>query len=99
MDDDRSLDEGVIGPRPLSIEECCSISEIYRRIAKGEYEAYRDGRSCKITRRSVRARRQRLLNEQRFLPRGVGKASAKARAESTAKAVAAREAEHSAESA
>jgi hypothetical protein len=74
-EDDRSLDSGVIGPRPLSLEENCSISEIYRRISKGEYEAYRDGRSCKITRRSVRARRERLLRDQRFTPRAVVKSA------------------------
>jgi hypothetical protein len=67
----------VFAPRTLAKNEDCSVSEIYRRLKRGEYEAYRDGRSTKITGSSVQARRQRLLETAPFTPRGVGIRSAK----------------------
>jgi hypothetical protein len=58
----------------VSARQACSIADIgltrlYELIAAGELESYLDGTSRKVTLRSIKARRDRLLEEAKTTPR------------------------------
>jgi hypothetical protein len=58
----------------VSFQQACTIQAVgattgYELIDKGEWESYLDGKSRKVTLRSIKARRDRLLAEAKAAPR------------------------------
>jgi hypothetical protein len=50
-----------------AVLEDCSVDRIYKLLATGELEGFKDGRNTKITMASIKARRARLLATQPFV--------------------------------
>ena len=50
----------ALSPKLTAVVNNCSLSTIYDRLGKGEYQAVKDGHSTKITTESIKARRAKL---------------------------------------
>jgi hypothetical protein len=55
-------------PRRIAQLDCCSLAEVYNRLARGEYEAVKDGRKTLILKRSMIARRAAKLKRAVYTP-------------------------------
>jgi hypothetical protein len=53
----------IVKPRVARQLLSCSIKKLYELLAAGELESFKDGRSRKITMRSINARIERKLAE------------------------------------
>jgi hypothetical protein len=56
----------AVSPRRTALLLDCGITRVYELINSGELESYKDGKSRKITMRSIRARTERLLGATRI---------------------------------
>jgi hypothetical protein len=56
-----TIEPFAVRPKEAARLESCGITELYKRLAAGEYESYCDGTMRMITVRSIRARQQRAL--------------------------------------
>jgi hypothetical protein len=54
----RSLDS--LPPKLTAVVDTCSLSEVYARLEKGEYDAVKDGAALKISTASILKRRENL---------------------------------------
>jgi excisionase family DNA binding protein len=59
--DSEEIEPLALSPRGTAISLNCSIDRVYQLIRAGELDAYKDGRSTKITMASIKARQARLL--------------------------------------
>jgi hypothetical protein len=60
---------GAVSPRQACVIADIGLTRLYELIAAGELESYLDGKSRKVTLRSIKARRDRLLSEAKTTPR------------------------------
>ncbi len=49
-----------LAPKQTAVIENCGLTEVYDRLARGEYEAVKDGNRTKITVESIKRRRESL---------------------------------------
>jgi hypothetical protein len=54
------LEPFALSPRETAIYENCGVSVVYERLARGEYEAVKDGTRTKIVVASIKRRRAGL---------------------------------------
>ena len=47
-------------PKLTAVVDTCSLSEVYARLGRGEYDAIKDGKAVKITTQSIIKRREGL---------------------------------------
>jgi hypothetical protein len=59
---------GAVSPREACDVANIGLTRLYELIAAGELESYLDGKSRKVTLRSIKARRDRLLAEAKTAP-------------------------------
>jgi hypothetical protein len=57
----KQLEPLAVSPRQTSILIDCGLTRVYDLINRGELESYLDGRSRKVTMRSIRDHQERLL--------------------------------------
>jgi hypothetical protein len=55
-------------PNEVAKLDGCCIALVYRRLAGGEYAAFKDGRSCRIPGLSILERRAQNLRPAKFKP-------------------------------
>jgi hypothetical protein len=71
--------DDLIDLRSVSVRDACStipcgVTRLYQLLAAGELESFLDGKSRRITLRSIRDRRDRLLKMARSVAEAVGTA-------------------------
>jgi hypothetical protein len=49
-----------LAPKLTAVVDDCGLSQVYERLARGEYDGYKDGASTKVTVASIKRRRQSL---------------------------------------
>lgn len=49
-----------LAPKETAVIENCGLSLVYQRLARGEYDAYKDGNRTKITVEFIKRRRESL---------------------------------------
>jgi hypothetical protein len=71
------LEPFALSPKETAIVENCGVSVVYERLARGEYEAVKDGTRTKIVLESIKRRRAGLPKAkfQPPRPRKSGRAS------------------------
>jgi len=74
LDIGEALSEVIEQVASVSFRQACTLQDVrttkgYELVDSGEWESYLDGKSRKVTLRSIKARRDRLLAEARTAPR------------------------------
>jgi hypothetical protein len=59
----------AVSPRQVARIDHCGLTEVYKRLNRGEYESFIDGSKRLITVRSIRARQERQLAAGAGTPR------------------------------
>ena len=62
---DQPLEPLAVSPRKCAKMLDCGLTKVHEEMRDGSLEFFKDGRSTKITMRSIRARFERLLEAQR----------------------------------
>ena len=57
-----------LSPKETAIVENCGVSVVYERLARGEYDAIKDGTRTKITTSSIKQRRASLQRAEYKTP-------------------------------
>jgi hypothetical protein len=71
-DDESSDDDGLIhtdrlySPKQVARLEGCCLARVYQRLARGEYAAFKDGRSTRVPGASILVRRAAKLKPATF---------------------------------
>jgi hypothetical protein len=74
LDIDSALTEVIEQVASVSFQQACILQDVgptkgHELVDTGEWESYRDGSTRKVTLRSIKARRDRLLAEAKTTPR------------------------------
>jgi hypothetical protein len=74
LDIGEALAEVIEQVASVSFQQACTLQDVgttrgYELVDSGQWESYLDGKSRKVTMRSIKARRDRLLAEAKTTPR------------------------------
>jgi hypothetical protein len=63
--------ECLLKPRVVARVEGCSLTTVYKRLASGEYEGFKDGPMTLVTEASIVRRREKLIKATYGARKGV----------------------------